>query len=694
MPRPHTSTWSSKAGNPPVLHRSLILAALFVAWMLAIVARLYYLQIIEYAHWLARAEGQQQRTVELAPHRGTIYDCRMHPLAMSSPVDSVYAVPSQLTDPHAVANLLARILNLESRDLEGRFDAFQNFCWVKRKVSTAEEDRVKALHLKGIYFQKETKRFYPMRDLAASVLGYVGMDDRGLAGVEYALNRQIEGEPGHALVLEDARRQTFGSKDEPGEPGLNVQLTIDSAIQYIAQTALRSAVAKWHAEGGVGIVENPATGAVLAMASEPAFDPNNYAKTPAQNRINRGVAWIYEPGSTFKLLTVSSAIEERLARPTDLIDCQMGAIVLGGRTIHDDVGALRHDRSGALTVSQILAYSSDVGAVKLALRLGEDRFYDAIRRFGFGAKSGIGLPGEEEGILMPPDHWSGVSIGEIAIGQGIGITPIQLVQAYSAIANDGILIQPRIIRAIFHGDSETPMPLQQETRVIGSRTAGQMRHMLEDVVAFGTGTAARLDGYSAAGKTGTAQKIDADGHYSHTHYVASFVGFAPVTRPAVTVLLAIDSPVGAHYGAQVAAPAWNEIAQQTLDYLGIPHDKPLTSPEGSITEMAGSSPFHLTQPQTDPRARLHPQKRPVPMSNSISHEDSQFGSKRSVTLANYGPFVTVPDFIGLDERLVAQECQAIGLGVTMSGSGLAVQQNPAAGAKAPEGSQVRVVFSR
>jgi cell division protein FtsI (penicillin-binding protein 3) len=690
MPRQELPYRLRIAGKPAVLRRSVTLAAAFAAWILLILARLYYLQIIKYVYWLGRAEGQQQRIIELAPHRGTIYDRHMRPLAMSLPVNSVFAVPSQLSDAHAVANLLAPILGLEPRDVEGRFEAFRNFCWIKRKVSSTEATNVKALHIKGVYFEKEAKRFYPMGDLAASVLGYVGMDDRGLAGVEYALNSQIEGQPGHALVLEDARRQSFASRDDPGEPGMNVELTVDSSVQYIAQSVLNADVAKWHAKGGVAIVENPINGQILAMASNPTFDPNSYAKTPALDRINRAVAWIYEPGSTFKLVAVSTAIQEHLAKPTDLINCQMGAIRLGGRIIHDDQGVIPHDRAGDLTLSQVLAYSSDVGAVKMALRLGEDRFYRGILNFGFDAKTGIGLPSEEQGLLMPPDRWSGVSIGEIAIGQGIGITPVQLIQAYSAIANGGILIQPRIVQAIFHGETQSPVPLQQEKRILSTRTAAQMRKMLEGVVTFGTGRAAQLNGYSAAGKTGTAQKVDANGRYSHTHYVGSFVGFAPATRPVIAVLVAIDTPVGEHYGAEVAAPAWNQIAQQTLNYLGVPHDEPVTVPKAPATEMAASRVLTVAT-------------RNLRSAGALQHSDTRTGSSSAdpptrdaqpVMVLDDRHSVTVPDFIGLDQRRVAEECQAMGLGVTVSGSGLAVRQYPAAGARASEGTPVQVIFSR
>ncbi|MGH9445390.1 MAG: penicillin-binding protein [Terriglobia bacterium] len=686
MSRPEIADFRSSAKGPLLLHRTFILAAAFVVWMLLIFARLYYLQIIEYTHWLDRAENQQQRTIPLAPQRGTIYDARMHPLAMSLPVDSIYAVPSHLADRHNAAYNLASILRLDPRDLENRFATFKMFCWVKRKVSAAESAKIKSLHLRGIYFQKEMKRFYPMQDLAANVLGYVGMDDRGLAGLEYSLNAEIKGAPGRAMVMEDARRETFESKDHPGRPGMDVKLTIDSGIQYIAQRVLDADVSKWHAEGGVVIVQVPRTGAILAMASYPTFNPNEYERSSAADRQDRAVSWIYEPGSTFKMITLSSAIQDGLARPTNLIDCQMGAIVLGGRTIHDDPGVIPHDRAGPLTLSQVLAYSSDVGAVKTALRLGENRFYRDIRAFGFGERTGVGLPSEERGLLMPPDEWSGVSIGEIAIGQGIGITPIQLVDAYSAVANGGTLMQPRVVNEVFGAGTREWFPARPIRQVLSSQTAAEMRRMLEGVVAFGTGTTAQLDGYSAAGKTGTAEKVGPDGRYSHTHEVASFIGFTPVSHPAVTILVVIDTPVGAIYGTEVAAPAWKEIAQQTLSYLGVPHDEPVT-PTGPSQEIAENKGGGAQTANLPPASAAPDPPGPQPRSGLAE------GAK-GVAVLEDGPTITVPDFSGLDQRSVADECAALGLNLTVRGSGLAIEQNPAAGSKAPEGSGVQVVFAR
>lgn len=669
-----------------MLRRGLMLAAGFALWMVLIVARLYYLQIIEYVPWIERAQRQQQRTIELAPERGVIYDAHMRPLAMSLPVDSIYAVPSHIPDPARTAEQLAPILGMEARDLDGRFDAFRTFCWVKRKVSAEVSARVHALNLQGVYFQKEMKRFYPMGELAAADLGYVGMDDRGLAGLEYSLNSQIEGQPGRALVMEDARRQTFSSKEDSGKPGMNVELTLDAGVQYIAQRVLAADVQKWHAEGGVAVVENPNNGNILAMASYPSFNPNDYTRSPPPDRVNRGVTWIYEPGSMFKMVTISSAIQDGVVKPTDVINCQMGSMVLAGRVIHDAERGL-----GDLTVSQVLGYSSNVGAIKVVLRLGEQRFYDHILSFGFGAKTDIGLPGEERGLLMPPDRWSGVSIGEIAIGQGISVTALQLVDAYSAIANGGMLIQPRIVKAIFRGGVHQPLPAQWERRVVSPQTAATMLQMLRGVVEYGTGKGAQLEGYSAAGKTGTGQKVDPNGRYSHTHYVASFIGMAPASRPALTILVSIDTPHGAIYGAEVAAPAWKEIAQEVLSYLNVPRDEAVKPPVlmASMRPLAIALPPSVQAPQAgdppDPASQATPSPALPAPGDPI---------ERGTVVINDGPLVVVPNFSGLNERKVADQCQALGLQLTLSGLGLAAAQSPAPGTQVPEGTTVEVSFAR
>ena len=668
--------------------RSLLLAGLLVLWMMGLVARLYHLQIIEYVDLLSRAQRQQQRTIEVAPKRGVISDRQGHPLAMSLAVDSIFAVPSEIPDPPMVARLLAPVLGLESRELEGRFKAFRSFCWVKRKASSEEATRVRALNLKGIYFQKETKRFYPKGELAAHVLGHVGLDETGLAGLEYGMDDVIRGKPGRVLVASDARRQSFGSTEWEGQPGKNVALTLDENIQYIAEKALEKAVRQWNAAGGTVIVQNPSTGEILAMANQPTFDPNDFTRSSPDARINRAIHWVYEPGSTFKIVAVSAALEERLTRPEEVINCQQGSIVLAGHTIHD------HKPFGDLPLRMIVAKSSDVGVIKLGLRLGEDRLYRYIRQFGFGSRTDAGLPGEERGLLKPPQFWSGISIGEISMGQEVGITPLQLTAAYSAIADGGVLFQPRIIRDVFRGDEHDPISPTAGRRVVSASTAEEMKEMFADVVREGSGIPAQPDGYTAAGKTGTAQKIDASGKYSKTHYIASFVGFAPVPQPAVTILVVIDEPKGAIYGTEVAAPVFRAIAEQTLGYLNVPQDNPSRWPQVAKSAPAGS----FRQIRDDGAGSPHSAPESLGAATSpvqnISFTKSSGREAPDTVLLDDGPLVSVPDFSGMAVRQVARLCQELGLELNVRGTGLAVEQFPAARARVASGTRLLVRFAR
>jgi cell division protein FtsI/penicillin-binding protein 2 len=675
----------ARSGTPT---RSLLLAGFLILWMMGLVARLYHLQIIEYVDLLSRAQRQQQRTIEVAPKRGVISDRQGHPLAMSLAVDSIFAVPSEIPDPPMVAKLLAPVLGLESRELEGRFKAFRSFCWVKRKASSEEATRVRALNLKGIYFQKETKRFYPKGELAANVLGHVGLDETGLAGLEYGMDGVIRGTPGRVLVASDARRQSFRSTEWQGQPGKDVVLTLDENIQYIAEKALEKARHEWKAAGGTVIVQNPTTGEILAMANQPTFDPNDFAKSSPEARNNRAIHWVYEPGSTFKIVAVAAALEERLTRPDEVINCQKGSIVLAGHTIHD------HKPFGDLPVRMIVAKSSDVGVIKLALRLGEDRLYRYIRQFGFGSRTEVGLPGEERGLLRPPQFWSGISIGEISMGQEVGITPLQLAAAYSAVANDGILFQPRIVRDVFRGDEHDPISPAAGQRVVSARTAEEMKEMFADVVREGSGIPAQPDGYTAAGKTGTAQKIDASGSYSKTHYIASFVGFAPVPQPAVTILVVIDEPKGAIYGTEVAAPVFRAIAEQTLGYLNVPQDNPSRWPQVAKSTPAGS--FRSIRDDGAGSSNSAPEPLGVATSpvKTVSFPKSSGREIADTVVLDDGPLVTVPDFAGMAVRQVARVCQELGLELNVRGTGLAVGQFPAARARVASGTRLLVRFAR
>ena len=670
------------------LSRGLLLGGFLALWMLALVARLYHLQIIQYVDLLARAERQQQRTIEIAPKRGTIYDRQMQPLAMSLATDSVFAVPSEIPNPEMVADLLAPVIGLEKGDLLGRFKTFKSFCWVKRKVSADEALRVRDLNLRGIYFQKEMKRFYPKGELAAQVLGYVGLDDHGLGGLEYRMNDTIQGTPSRILIAADARRQSFHSTERAGQPGKNVVLTLDENIQYIAEKALAGAAAKWRMASGSVVVQNPRTGEVLAMASYPTFDPNGYGKSTPEARINRAVSGVFEPGSTFKLVTVSAALEEHLTTPEEVINCQGGSMVLAGHVIHDD------HPFGDLTVRQVVIRSSDVGAIKLGLRLGEDRFYRYIRAFGFGSTANIELPGEERGLLQPPSRWSGISIGEISMGQEVGVTALQLASAYSAIANGGVLFQPRVVRDVFLGGSHEPVAPAAGRRVVSRETAERMKEILSGVVEEGTGTTAQLTGYSVAGKTGTAQKIDSTGTYSKTHYVPSFVGFAPVQNPAITILVVIDSPVGAYYGREVAAPVFRSIAEQTLGYLNVPQDNPSSWPQVASSAPAGSPRQKRGVRAGFPSLASEPPGAAASPVRMVAYTDPPLSEAGGTMILDDGPMVAVPDFIGMALRQVAEECQKLGLDLNMRGRGVAVQQMPPARALVPSGSRVLVRFAR
>jgi cell division protein FtsI (penicillin-binding protein 3) len=438
----------------------------------------------------------------------------------------------------------------------------------------------------------------------------------------------------------------------------------------------------------------------LALASQPTFNPNDFNASPSASRLNRAVGWVYEPGSTFKLVAVSAALEEKLTTPEEIIDCQGGKIMLAGHTIHDDKPHY------VLSLTDMVAESSDVGTIKLAIRLGEDRLYRYIRAFGIGSKTGVDLPGEERGLLQPPSRWSKISIGEMSIGQEAAVTPLQMVTMYSAIANGGILFEPHIVHDVFSGSHHDALPPVAGHRVLSAQTAETMRKIFAAVVDHGTGKAAQLAGYTSAGKTGTAQKIDANGSYNHSLHIGSFIGFAPATNPAVTILVVIDSPVGAYYGAEVAAPVFRSIAEQTLGYLNIPQDNPSRWPR-IVTPRPAKIP---DQKQEDFMGFLPPGResfgaatspvQPASFSNRLPTDGpgpapAPDGSVASSTVVlGDGPLVTVPDLTGSATRQVAEECEKLGLDLNVVGSGLAVEQNPVAGMKVPSGTRIWVRMAR
>src|SRR5438309_6313895 len=475
--------------HPGKNSRLHLLGALLFLWCLAICGRLVFLQIFSYGKFIKQADHQQQRAIPLTAKRGVIYDRTGHELAMSVLVDSAFAVPTEVKDlPTAVA-LITRITGEDPNVVLADCRAHKTFCWVARKANDETIERINSLKLQGIHFQKEPKRFYPARDLAAQVLGSVGMEDTGQSGIEHAFDEELRGHPGKMFISVDARRQWFSDVEQQPEPGENLVLTIDKNIQYIAEKELEQAIADTRAIAGTVIVENPHTGEILALANRPTFNPTNRKQITPGALTNRAVSYVYEPGSAFKVVTISAALEDKLARPDELIDCQMGSIVYNRMRIRDSKA------HGVLPVWGVLAESSNVGTIKIALRLGEERYYKYIRAFGLGQQTGIELPGETRGITKPPSRWSKVSIAAISIGQEVGVSPIQLAAVMSTFANDGVYVAPRIVAGTLPlqgGVQTVAFHPAEGRRVVSSYTAAEMRSMMQKVVLEGTARRASL----------------------------------------------------------------------------------------------------------------------------------------------------------------------------------------------------------
>jgi cell division protein FtsI/penicillin-binding protein 2 len=665
--------------------RLLIVAALTAIWTGAALGRLAYLQLFRYSEYYARAQRQQQFIVEIGARRAEIYDRNLNVLAMSVPLDSCFAVPSEIADPNMVARLLSKVLDEPPAEIATRLASSHSFVWIARKLPPAQAERIAAMNLRGIYFQRERGRFYPKRDLAAHVLGYVDIDEKGLGGIEYSLDDRIRSKPGKMLILADAHRRWYDSTEKTNDTGTSVILTLDQNIQYIAEKELDRAIRETHAKSGIVVVQNPNTGELLAVANWPTFNPNAAKDSPPDSRMDRAISALYEPGSVFKIITLSAAIDQGVVRPDDVIDCQNGAIYIAGHRIRD------HKAYNLLTVAQVLSNSSDVGAIKIGLRLGAPEFYRYIRAFGFGQPTGVDLPGESRGLLRQLDNWTPVSVGSISMGQEIGVTGVQLVTSMSAMANGGLIVPPRIVQAFRRGSQTVEVPPAPPRRVIRQTTAATMRRMLEGVVLNGTGKAARLDGYTSAGKTGTAQKFDpATGHYSLHQLIASFVGFAPINNPAVTILVTLDSPVGAHEGGQVAAPIFRRIAQQTLAYLRVPHDVPISDDASRATrhrredaDLSDVTDFNPLQADT----RADPE--PLPDAD----EQTTAGAGSTLELAE-GAAILVPELRGETVREVTEVCVKLGLNPIMIGTGIALEQSPEPGTLVRRGSRISVRFAR
>ena len=714
--------------------RLYLLGAVLAFWCVAICGRLVYLQVFNYGKFVKMAGHQQQRAIPLTAKRGVIYDRAGRELAMSVMVDSAFAVPSEVKDLSTAISLITRITGDDYNAVLADCRAHKTFCWVARKADDQTIERISSLKLQGIHFQKEPKRFYPARDLAAQVLGSVGMEDVGQSGIEHEFDEQLRGHAGKMFISVDARKQWFSDVETQPDPGDNVVLTIDKNIQYIAEKELDQAIHDTQSIAGTVIVENPHTGEILALANRPTFNPNLRKQIRPEMLTNRAVSYVYEPGSAFKVVTISAALEEKLTNPNELVDCQMGSIVYNGMRIRDS------KPHGVLPVSGVLAESSNVGTIKIALRLGEERYYKYIRAFGLGQQTGIELPGETRGITKPPSRWSRVSIAAISIGQEVGVSPIQLAAVISTIANDGIYVAPRIVA----GTADPKSMLQtiafhpgESHRVISPTTAAEMRAMMQKVVLEGTARRAILDGYSVGGKTGTGQKIDpGTGAYSKSKYNATFAGFAPLNNPQIVVAVILDSPVGLHQGGQVSAPVFRRISQQVLQYLHVPHDLPLDAKHQLLLaqskvkdkDLADDTPDHPGEPLETaevstsangtrkatevPRAtpaaatgQVVPAaiREPVPdlpsqplqdKSAELPEAPAKTPSTGTVVLDVEQGGIVVPSFVGKTVRAAIEAAQDAGLEIDAVGSGVARQQSPAAGSHVPAGARVTVQFGR
>ena len=677
--------------NPRV--RWLVVFVLALVWMGAVFGRLGYLQLFRYSEYLARAQRQQLRVRETTPKRGSIFDRNGHELAVSLPVDYCFADISEINDNDMVAELLSRVLNVAPEEIGAKLAEPHPFPVLARKLTPEIAARIEALNLRGVYVQKEPERVYPQRSLASQVIGYVNVDQQGQGGIEYELDKLIKGKPGRTLVTKDARRRGVDRSEVAAQPGSSVTLTIDENIQYIAEKELAAAMNDTQAKSGSIVIEDPNSGELLAVANWPTFDSNEPSAFEDDVRMNRAVAAAYEPGSTFKVITLASAFENGVATPSDLVDCQGGSIVVAGRLIHD------WHPFGTLSVAQVLAHSSDVGSIKIALRDGAANLYQTARKFGIGELTGIDLPGENRGLFRPLEHWTPSSIGSIAIGQEVAVTPVQVTTVVSAIANGGLIYRPHVLKSVGTGptnavekasDSE-PAP----RRAIDSRIAATLRELMAGVILEGTGKPAALNGWTDAGKSGTAQKIDpATGRYSPDKYVTSFVGFAPVSDPVVTILVVLDSPIGAHHGGEVAGPVFRRVAEQVLQYLDTPHDIPVVPAVEMAARRRDASKLDAMEDEEEAKAasaRNNPAEATVPAPPADSN-----ATPASAPTVEFGgePGVTVPSLSGQSVRGVTEACSKLGLTPVLVGTGFALDQSPQAGARVNRGTRVVVRFGR
>jgi len=547
--------------------RSDAVFLLFIVFLLFCIFRLLFIQFFRASYLAQIAKKQHNLFVELEPRRGTIYDARLKPLATNISADSLYASPNEMPqkDKDNIIRQLIPILKTDYNYLNERLTRKKSFIWLARKISPGQSEEIRRLNIKGLNFIKESKRCYSNGYLASHLIGFAGLDNNGLEGLELYYDRYLRGEAGWAMYLRDARQKRLNLWEDMAlaKDGYDLVLTIDEVIQYIAERELDKAFREYHAKGASIVVMQPRTGAILAWANRPAFDLNEYSSSDKDTRRNRLICDLFEPGSVFKIVTASAALEENKISEEDRIFCENGSYKVGSHILHD------HKPHGWLTFREVVEQSSNIGTTKVAQRLGADKVYQYVKLFGFGRKTNIDLPGEISGMIKEPRFWSKTSIGAIPIGQEVGVTVLQLVTAVSVVANGGNLMKPYIVKEIRDKHQKaiksfSPVVVQ---KVVSGSTANRIKKILTGTIEEGTGKMAKVPGFSSAGKTGTAQKLEPNGAYSHNKFVASFIGFAPAEDPEIGIAVVVDEPRPYYFGGVVAAPVFKNVASDVLRYL-------------------------------------------------------------------------------------------------------------------------------
>jgi len=645
-------------------------AAIFVAflggWAALVAFRLVQLQIVRGDSYRARARQQQERTVILPPRRGSILDRQGRELAVSVEAASVFAVPDKVEDPRGAARELAGALGIPAAEVSRKLSSDKGFVWIARQVDDAAAAKLKAMKLPGVGLLPELRRSYPNEGLAGNALGYVGVDGRGLAGLEYQYDRMIHGREGEMRVSRDARQEQYALTPIPGHegrPGAALSLTLDRDLQFVAEKELAAGLAETGAKDASAVAMDPETGEVLAMATVPSFDPNRYGDFPPSAWRNRPISDSFEPGSVFKVISGAAVIEAGVAGPSDPVDCGMGSIQVGKYFIHD----AEHERFGVIPLSEVIAKSSNVGMVRVGLRLGPRRLYDSARALGIGIPTGIDLPGENPGLLRDVSRWSGLSNAEISFGQEVAVTPIQIAVAVSAIANGGLRVAPRMVRkAVDAAGGEWFPPAVAPRRVLSPETAGAMNTILKGVVSEGTGKRAAVPGYVVAGKTGTAQKAIGHG-YARDKYVATFAGYAPADHPRIVLVVTVDEPRGQYFASEVAAPVFSRILARAMAILEVP-------PDGAEVPAPPAAPPIVIA-----------RRAPVFASGVVA---ASLGRSPASS-----PISQMPDLSGLPARRAIAELSRRGLAAELSGSGFVVSQTPPSGTSIVPGMTCRLRLS-